>query len=241
MYISPIRSISFQSLKYHTDGKIKLFDKFYHSVNDDNTPALLTSINKVNQCVFETKFYDDEEEKLAAHACSEFVPSCSYIHINTMSTEEDKRGLGLGAGLHLLNIVEMMENPDIKEINLMSTANAMPFHMKFGFYPCGDYYRELKSNIEIISLEDDLQLKCYADAAKRLLLSRKREEDKTKMANRLLFEFTRAALSMHKDMEGYYTLFMPMVLTKENVLRNSNFYNNLFKKYDIDYKIEGSK
>ena len=241
MHINAINNISFQSLKYHKNGGVKLFDSFYHSVYDKDTPALLATVNVSDDFVYTTKFYNDEDEKTVAGSIWEFFPSQRQMYVRSMYSEEDKRGLGLGAALHLLNIIEMLENPDVDKIILTSTASAMPFHMKFGFYPRGDYYWKLKSNLRIISQEKDPNLRKYAVRAKKILLTPQNNDVKSAEANRLLFEYTRAALSQHKDMEGFYTICMPLILTKNMVLKNRDFYNKLFKKYEIDYQIEDNK
>ena len=238
MRINSINNLSFLSLKYHNDGGIKLFDSFFHSVNDPNTPALTTSIERIKKSLYETKFYYDDVNQTISSSRSYILPEYKCMYISNMSTIPEKQQLGLGTGLHLLNVVEMLENKDIKEINLCATPNAIPFHIKFGFYPSSEFYEEIEPNIEVISKDEDSKFRRFAVAAKELLSLPVEDSEKSRIANSLLYEYTKFAILQKRDLQYCFENSVPMVLKKETVLENKDFYNKLFRKYDIDYRIE---
>ena len=56
-------------------------------------------------------------------------------------------------------------------------------------------------------------------------------------ANQLFSQYINRALSNHDIKSHKFDWVMDMKLTRENVFENKEFYNELFEKHGIDYKI----
>ena len=161
------------------------------------------------------------------------------------------RGKGLGVVMHLNNVMELMEN-DLKAIKLYSMADAVFFHAKCKFKPDlkdqedvidtlfaiskKDYskYPELE---EVVNLAGEYFDEVYYTSGRHC-----RDKEKLDYANMIVQKYldimTSKRLSQQEKLEYGFAKGFDMILTKERIVENKEFFNNLFKKYNIDYEIK---
>lgn len=165
-------------------------------------------------------------------------PNDSSIYTHYMSTNKDEKHNGLGSCLHLLSIVEMLEN-NMDSIDLYSLTQAIPFHIKMGFKCNGSWSFDLWKNINHVIQETDPRLIKYAEQAKAFKSELMPNKMRTEIGNEILTNYLRDAIKIKFPEEQTqlcpYSFYMK--LTREDVLKNKEFYNELFKKYNIDYEI----
>ncbi len=237
MRINAINPISFQQLKTNNDGRFQIFEPHYHSVSGD-TEAYTTKMKHIDRNSYKIQFKHSDDEFLPAASESVcFRPETKSVELDLMKTVEGKRNLGLGASMHLLGIIELLEN-DYDYLKLYSISSAVPFHAKFGYKPDAKRWEDgLALNMESISEEKDPRLWQFAFRAKTLILSC--DNDCVRKGNILLAEYIRAAskIKSKEEMENLLPIGTTMKLSKSSIMKHKQFYNKLFKKYDIDYKI----
>lgn len=148
--------------------------------------------------------------------------------------EYRQKGYRFGEILRLFSIVELIQE-GLDAINIISRPSAAIFHKKYKF-------------------QSDLFMK---DAAKMVMnqISRdnldKELEPVNKKAKNCIFGFN--LLQANEILDEYLSIIadknlsskahilncggIPMKLTLENINKNSDFFNTLFKKHKIDFKI----
>lgn len=164
--------------------------------------------------------------------------------------DKNYRGKGFGVVMHLNSVIEVLEN-DLDRIDLYSMAEAVLFHGKCKFVPNFHDRDSIEEALYQISLKDYKnfpRIESSVDKAVKYLneifltggincLNR----DKLKYAQDIVTEYieavnTKKLTSEERQEYGFATGF-DMVLTKDRILENKDFFNNLFKKYHIDYEI----
>lgn len=234
MRISPINNyIAFQKLKTHTKNNFKVVEEFGYPSFDSESYGMYN---------VKTELEDDNNFGIKINSDNSLWPISSLvgttsknkIYIDFMKTELKYRNQGLGSVLHLISIIEMLEN-NIPEICLDATPKAMPYHSKLKYYPDSEWARGLECNLEDIS-EFAPE---YANEINNLINSDKTSQEKTKIGKKILYNFIQKALTEYSDEElkQIFNSYTPMKLTREFVLKNREFYNDQFKKHHIDYEI----
>lgn len=188
---------------------------------------------------FEVRFDNGESAEPIADEEIMIRPEFSYMYVDNMFTDEDKRGDGLGTCMHLVNIITMMEN-NIDKIELRASSSAIAFHTKLGFKPIGFMDNNMMfDNIRAIAKETAPELSKHSEDAKALLKTLMQPELKRKLALKLIENYMRDAIKVKTKKEQKYLLpsCVEMCLTQKDVLANKEKYNKLFKKYNIDYQI----
>lgn len=173
------------------------------------------------------------------------------LHCSTMDVFDKKqRGKGYGIIMHLTNIIELMEN-DFDKIRLMALPSAILFHGKCKFVPVledkndimnamfdiarkkSDVYKDLKP---VIVKAGEYFDELYSTGGLLCL-----NPNKLKYANGIAKEYieiiSKKKLSPEERKKYTFNFVMNMELTKEEILKNKDFFNKLFKKFNIDYKI----
>lgn len=235
--------ISFNSLTIYNKNGINFPKDFDCNTKDKNkTPHNITVQKNKVMGAYEVQLTDKYNSHLAAVQELMIWPEFNYIFIDNMKTEPGSRGKGLGTCMHLTNIIEMMEN-NIGKLELSAAPSAIPFHVKCGFKPDINWENEYeRKNIRAIAYDSNLELAEYAQKAQNLLKTHMNPKEKSKRANKILFDYTRKAVKIMntKEQKNLFPHSISMVLTREDVLKNKNFYNKLFDKYGIDYQITDS-
>lgn len=160
-----------------------------------------------------------------------------------VNPELRQKGLHLGELLRLSSIVEMFEN-QAEKLKIYSKDTAIYFHSKYKFQPSIDNFHDRDKALESIVQNSKNGMEVIIDSAKKLI---------EKIKNSTTPEEQRAAIPQTNEIakqyieqvlaskEGYKThpfdYGMGMELTKESVLKNKDFYNDLFQKHGIDYEV----
>lgn len=207
----------------------------------------------------------EEKDKKNAYAtvikneyCDEFARNNFDINIENkvlsngnMDVKEIKnREKGFGAVMHLNNIIELFEN-DLDKIELFSTGSAIPFHAKYKFEPILNNKDTIEDFLYLISLKDSSEfpeIEQPVKAAGKYLDEIHYtggyyclNKDKLKYAKDIVISYIDAINSKkltpaQREKYGFES-GIEMVLTKEKILENKDFFNSLFKSHGIDYKI----
>lgn len=155
-----------------------------------------------------------------------------------------KKMFRFGEVLRLATVMEMIENKS-PHIKIVSKDTAIYFHSKYKFVPNFIEFKKRDKLLQDILKEQSpefLSLKKEAQSLIELVEKNKNDAEiqrqLTKKTNDLVRRYIDLALKS-KNPQKEHPLSEPieMILTKENVLKNKDFFNSLLKKYGIDYKI----
>ncbi len=234
MKIQNISNIPMYGLKINKKFGLNVFEDFNFQTADKKNYRV--SISKNEQMSALNVSFSDNGYKCAEQQ-SQIYPEIDFMFVDNMFTNRSDRGKGLGFGLHLTNIIEMTENK-LNKIDLLSTESAIPFHVHFGFIPDQQDYGLLYVNLKSISDNSFPELAKFAQEARKIIKLGKIPE-KIARGNELVHEYAKEIVKFmsKEDLKYAFAKETPMVLDKQNVLSNKNFYNKLFDKYKIDYQI----
>lgn len=159
-----------------------------------------------------------------------------------VSDEYQRKGYNLGEILRLSSIIEIIENK-IKNFDILSKDTAVYFHSKYKFKPdvtsVSDCDRLLKTVIE----DKTPGFEKIAEKAKVLMQkiesvkSKEEQQHFCEVTNGILEEYITKAIETKTQKQHPFTSTMNMTLTDDTVYKNKEFFNDLFKKHGIDYKI----
>lgn len=146
--------------------------------------------------------------------------------------EYQRKNFRLGELLRLASIMEMIEN-NSSQIKIYSKNSAIYFHSKYKFEPLMFDINERKNALESISKDKSQKFQDLVEKAKTLSKKLPRQETKD-----LINEYISRALKEEKPEKFHkFEKGMTMVLTREQVLKHKEFFNRLYEKHGIDYKI----
>ncbi len=154
------------------------------------------------------------------------------------------QGHRFGELLRLFSVMEMNENK-AKQLKIFSKGSAVYFHSKYKFVPCNIKFFDRDMALEAMSKdssENFADLKQRAKEISDAVLKNKSDSAKQRelcrQTNTLTKEYIKRALQEPDASSKHaFDYGMDMVLTREEILENKDFFNNLFKKYNIDYSI----
>ena len=153
------------------------------------------------------------------------------------------KGLGIGEMLRLTSIIAILENK-IKEFFIYSKNTAIYFHSKYKFQPAIDTFSHRDFILENIIKNCKNKYENIKEDA-QILLERAREEKKPesqrelcKETNELLKKYFNKIKENKDEQKSHpFDIGFRMVLTEDEIIKNKDFFNNLFKKYNVNYKI----
>ena len=166
-----------------------------------------------------------------------FCMTNNDIYGVSIKTGEPYRRKHLGEITRLASIITMLKN-GLKEINILSLNDAALFHSKYKFEP---YITDRHSAVIILKNIASSNIPKFADRVK-VILEQLRKTDNTeellKSANEIVSEFIEHVQKVEQPKKNHFQHWgLSMRLTRENVIQNKDFFNTLFAKHDIDYKI----
>ena len=146
MRIAPVQnSITFQKLILKQKNGVNIPENLTCACSKNSNITLKEQrFNYQNN--YDVDFYD-KELNLNAKEHIGIYPEIKYMFVDTMDSYDRNRGFG--TCMHLVNIIEMLEN-DIDKIELYSTPSAVVFHIKCGFKPDSTWDDGLAINIQKI-------------------------------------------------------------------------------------------
>ena len=160
-------------------------------------------------------------------------------------TEMDQRRKGLAEILRLGSIIEMFEN-NCPSIRILSLDTALKFHTKYKFRPILKTDKEIKGAVELMKATTAGNVKLLPIAEKldryeqesvdtagfSILSSMQRRKKVNQIFTDFLKNVTENKIDLYSQLNG-----VEMILEKEDVLANKKFFNGLFSKHKIDYKV----
>lgn len=243
------RVVSFKQLQTIKTGGLKLPVDYKVVLKDEADCFVRTNLdyedNKTCTVIDSDDVYDIAQSRVEIDKENKIL-----INNNIDVLRKQYRGKGFGIILHLNNIIEMFEN-NLQKIRLFSLGQSVLFHAKCGFEPDISSPYTMEYVIFDISAKDCHDMPEIKETVKKAnnfankLIKAKNHPDKYKVdckeGNAIIKEYldiiTKKKLSsQERALYGFDSGF-PMVLTKEKILENKDFFNGLFKKFGIDYEV----
>lgn len=157
-----------------------------------------------------------------------------------------KGGYNFGEILRLSTIMSLLNNK-IKTFEIYSKDTAIYFHSKYQFKPAITDFAErnyaLRSIIDNCKKNGDKYKEIGEKAEWLYSLAKTESEPSVNRAlcvktNALLKEYIQKVMETKGEYKKHpFSFGMSMLLTDENIIKNKEFFNNLFKKHGIDYTI----
>lgn len=162
-----------------------------------------------------------------------------------IEVETPNKGKRLGELLRLTSIIEMLENK-INLLKIYSKNIAIYFHSKYNFEPdiSGSLSHRNAAVTNIMNNKSEGMVS-FSKEAKELMQKIENtpiyDTDKqfrlSQQANELIKNYIQEILKNGNYKDFCFDLGFNMKLTKETILKNADFFNELFEKHGIDYKI----
>lgn len=241
MMISKTNSISFTSLKMTQHGSLKVPEDF--TCKDINNKQYNVKYKKEHDGVFTIECDNTN------NASNKFNVKDGVVYGKYLLVNKNSERLGLGTILHLMKVIELLEN-NLSVIKLSSLPSAVLFHGKFGFKADIQSFKEAKymlsSCIPMCFTHEDF----ISPSTKAASLIASPMTDKNKYINQTneIFNEVLDICRNKKDIDLSYirfrddifdqSLMYNMKLTREDIIKDKEFYNNLYKKFSIDYQID---
>ncbi len=170
-------------------------------------------------------------------------PNMSGLFIR-VNDEYKQKGFNFGEILRLSSIIEIMENK-VKNFGIISKDSAIYFHAKYKFKP-DLAFSDRDKFLKILSDDKSNGYEKFSQKAQDLT-------DKLKIAienaditqqrkicsetNEVLGEYLDGVIAEKSQKQHPLNWTMPMTLTDENILKNKEFFNQLYQKHGIDYNV----
>lgn len=181
----------------------------------------------------------DEKKSKLGHYEYMINKSNATIKYGYIETHLPQRRNGLGEILRLSSIIEFKEN-GIKTLEVEAYPNAIPFHLKCRLKPnLTTSYITLKI---LNNIKNNPKVQPYYHQVAEKLVQKIENEnsvslgkDTREFVNKFIESYTKQHL--HNWEDAKFRPFLPMVLTESRLKQFACFYNKLFKKHGINYKI----
>ena len=165
----------------------------------------------------------------------------------TMEVEKEyrQRGLKIGEVLRLSSIIGIMEN-EISEFEIYSKPSAIYFHSKYKFEPAITEFQQRDDALESIIRNSKSGYEYYKNEAKKIqekICFNTDNEMQRKLCadtSALVSEYIQKVLETGTETEYLNHTFntgLRMVLKRDEIIKNKDFFNDLFLKHGINYKI----
>lgn len=172
----------------------------------------------------------------------DMFPSMGTLEGFTMDVYKKHQHNGLGEILRLTSIIEMKEN-GLEEIKLFSLPKALLFHLKYGFKPVLVNFDKIENfrlkNILKGIVADSRTAGSLNKTASEILADINNSGGVTKnhciQVTELIIKY--AEMNRHRWTKTPLTTQIPLVMTNKEINENAGFFNNLFQKHGLDYRI----
>lgn len=229
----------------NSSNNINKVDKILQlKVHNNILGNLVTTSKKQNYMTYETRL-NNRFGKTLGYEIYSIDDITSQASGYSIYVEEDYRNKGFNFGeiLRLSSIITMVENK-IKNFYIYSVKTAPFFHAKYKFFP------DISSIVNAENILNTIIIKCKGknetlkNEAEELLdelisINKLKSIDIfCKDTNNILNEYMQMVL---KDKKKYKSHPFPcgfnMKLTLDEILKNKDYFNSLFAKHNINYKI----
>ncbi len=209
-------------------GELSLNTSRYEDITERYVTKLSDKNNKI--LGYEIFSFEDFDKNLFGYS----------IRVNP---ELRQKGLHLGELLRLSSIIELFENK-MQKLKIYSKDTAIYFHSKYKFQPDITSFKDRDEALKSIINNPAKGMENFIQSAKKLLekLQQNKEPEfrrnTIKETNQIAKEYIEKVLTS-KDGDKIYPFNygMGMELSKDTIIKNKDFYNNLFKNHGIDYEI----
>lgn len=244
------KQTNFCGITFRQPKKLKLFNEIFCSApisknNLKNRDYFVRIENGYTDNDFSIKIDDNDFNEIGTSVLS--IKNNKTIYNDNIDVNSERRKYaGAGSIMTLGEIITMLEN-NMEKIELHSLGQAVYFHSKFKFRPALTSADDLKDYIagDVMIRESDKKFEKVCNMAKQWLnkdKSSKSSENYISEGNNILYQYLQTVnankLNRHREFEIYPGF--DMVLTRQNILDDKNYFNNLFKKFGIDYQISDS-
>lgn len=200
-------------------------------IHEDGYNRLISEIkNRMGKSLGHEIFSIDNEQRTMFGFMIETLP------------EYRQKGYGFGELMRLSSIITMLEN-HIKQLDIVSKDTAIYFHSKYKFAPSNTQFDTRNKILESIIKNNKNPLdeisKRALEFIERLKHTPSAEEQRaiTRETNTLTKSYIEKVMSQNTQKEHPFDCTMDMRLTSQNIIKNKDFFNELFKKHGIDYEI----
>lgn len=158
--------------------------------------------------------------------------------------EYQRKRFRIGELLRLASIMEMLKN-ESPHIQIYSKDTAVYFHSKYKFEPDITAFDTRDKALRDIISDKSLGFEDLKEAAQQILDSVTLSKDDAaakralcKDTNALLKKYIQRALLDEKpDKQHPFSFGFDMILKRDTVIENKDFFNSIFERQGIDYKI----
>lgn len=237
MNISRLSQITFQKAPIIKHSRYAVPTNLTYKNNNGESNELI-----IENIYNDFRSYPKETSSLYDNTHNSYYINNNKIYGEYMIVKDKNKGTG--TVLHLAKIITMLEN-NCTEIQIKSINTAVIFHAKNGFR--SNLQNKKECHYALITMINAIfkseELAVPASKASDILTKLNWSTDEV---NEVFNEFLdiicklpkEISNSIHFKTSGMQDVLYGMKLTKEDVLKNKDFYNNLFKKYCIDYQID---
>lgn len=221
-------------VNFRKDNDVKLLSPISLQVGNDTFTAEAIRCQANDTLFYKTIINNKNHDEIGNHYYMMNKPA-AFMFGTYLDTFPKYRGRGIGEILRLINIIEMVENK-IKNNNIVSLPSAVAFHIKYKFLP---NIMDLGS-----SFLQDISTSKYSTPAMKEIAEKLLYQSKTdkgtdaeylRVINNLVYEYIE---KNHSNWDkAKFRENVPMKLTLKTIKDNADFYNKLFTKHGIDYRI----
>ena len=214
------------------------------SVENEQTGRIDINIKKYDVGLngFKTEIFDSNN-KLLGYDLFDMSKDDSIFEYD-ITVLPEHRGKGLGELMHLTLFSQMIEN-NVNKIDLHSKPTAIYFHAKHGFEPNIKSFDQRQSSLETIAKNQlpngDVFIskaeKILKEIGKPLSLTFEDNQKYTLQTNALIKEFIAKVLSIDAQDKVKFKSGIDMKLMKDTLLERAEYFNSLFKKQGLPFKI----
>ncbi len=225
------KDINFGSLKFRQINGVKMFKNF-NCVNKYGEKVSV-SLQPVDGG-FETVI-KDAYGKITASDKGKYENGRIFVDILAVKSRESGKGLGMIS--HLMKLVSMLEN-GFSKIEFDAALDSYSFHRRF------NYSSHMTSDFKMFDALGrfakcrEKSLSAITDEIKAFLKNPPSNSfELFKKSNSLVNRLIDKSIQEKIDHKKLPDCSIPMILTRKKALDNKDFYNRLFEKFRIDYKI----
>lgn len=157
--------------------------------------------------------------------------------------EYRQRNYYFGEIIRLASIIEMLENK-VKNFIITSKETAINFHSKYKFRPAVTSFDSRDKLLQNIAADKGREFYDLSQKALELIEKIKNHKlyglhirDLNDEINNLFYNYIQRAQTVKNPQQHQLKWVLDMKLTEEEIRKNKDFFNNLFNKHGIDYRI----
>lgn len=230
--------IHFGSIRFRDLNKFKIYEDIRYKGKNNINYTITMSKDDILDDVFNTTVTNPHSGSVIAEEEIIINNDDKFMLVTNINTAKKEQENGAGTCLHLSNIIYMIENK-LKEIRLMSYGSSVPFHTRLGFKSHNKWGNNIVTNLKSIAADTNPKMKRQAKTANFILERHRDDEIIDNYSNYVIDRYTKTniALRNKERLKHLIPADNNMRLTREDVMLYKNYYNGLFKKYNIDYEI----